>query len=56
MEGSVGALIVDGQSELYTKSAARELAFAANRAGCAFIGRRWRRGQLPSRTFRCRRG
>lgn len=35
----LGALLVDGWSELYTKSVARELVFAANRSGCAFIGR-----------------
>lgn len=39
LEGCVGAIIADCGSELYTKSAAAELAFAANRAGCAFIGR-----------------
>ena len=32
-------IIADCGSELYTKSAAAELAFAANRAGCAFVGR-----------------
>ena len=35
----LGALLVDGQSELYTKNVARELVFAANRSGCAFIGK-----------------
>ncbi len=35
----LGALIIDGQSELYTKSIGRELVLAANQAGCAFIGR-----------------
>ena len=39
LEGCVGGLIVDGGSELYTKSAATELVLAANRAGCAFVGR-----------------
>jgi hypothetical protein len=38
-EGCRGALLVDGMSELYTKSIARELVLAANLAGCAFIGR-----------------
>ena len=33
-----GAVLVDGDGELYTKSAARELVFAANQAGCAFMG------------------
>lgn len=35
----VGGLILDGNSELYTKSVARELVFAANQAGCTFPGR-----------------
>ena len=39
LEGCVGAVIVDGNSELYTKSVARELVFTANSAGCAFPGR-----------------
>jgi len=38
-EGCVGGVIVDGQSVLYTKAVARDLVFAANTAGCAFIGR-----------------
>ena len=38
-EGCCGAVLVDGDSELYTKAAARELVFAANQAGCAFLGR-----------------
>ena len=39
LEGCTAGLIVDGRSELYTKSAAAELALAANLAGCAFVGR-----------------
>ena len=39
MRGCVGALIVDGAGELYTKSTAAQLVFAANGCGCAFIGR-----------------
>ena len=35
----IGGIIVDGDSDLYTKSLARELVFAANCAGCAFVGR-----------------
>lgn len=38
-DGCIGALIVDGAGEYYTKSVSRELVFAANMAGCAFIGR-----------------
>ncbi|WP_317853702.1 NAD(P)H-dependent oxidoreductase [Chakrabartyella piscis] len=37
--GSVGSVLVDGESELYTKSVARELMLTANMAGCAFPGR-----------------
>ena len=39
LEGSVGGIIVDGQSELFTKALARRLAFSANAAGCAFPGK-----------------
>lgn len=38
-EGCIGGIIVDGNSELYTKSFARELVFSANLAGCTFVGR-----------------
>ena len=39
LEGCTAGLIVDGGGELYTKSAAAELALAANLSGCALIGR-----------------
>lgn len=39
LKGFLGGVIVDGKSELYTKSTARELVFAANTAGCSFVGR-----------------
>ena len=39
MEGSVGALLIDGESELYTKQLAQEAALSANMAGCAFFGK-----------------
>lgn len=39
LNGCTGGLIVDGDSELYTKYTARELVFTANCAGCAFVGR-----------------
>ncbi len=39
LAGCTAGLLIDADSELYTKSAARELAAAANRAGCAFFGR-----------------
>lgn len=38
-EGSVGGIIIDGTSELFTKSVARELAFSANLSGCTFPGK-----------------
>ena len=37
--GCVAGIIVDGESELFTKSIAREFAFTANLAGCTFPGR-----------------
>ena len=36
LENSVAGIIVDGESELFTKSIAREFAFTANQAGCTF--------------------
>jgi len=39
LRGCTAALVVRGQSELYTKSIARTLALSANMAGCALIGR-----------------
>ena len=39
MEGSVGAMIVDGAGELFTKQSADMLALAANLAGCRFPGK-----------------
>ena len=39
LEGCTAGLIVDGAGELYTKSAATELALAVNAAGCALLGR-----------------
>lgn len=39
LEGAAGGLIVDGDSEWYTKSLARETALAANMAGCWMVGR-----------------
>ncbi len=38
LEGCIGGVIVDGKDELYTKSTARELVFAANQSGCTFPG------------------
>lgn len=39
LEGWTGGVTADADSALYTKSAARELVFTANCAGCAFVGR-----------------
>ena len=39
LRGCTAGLIVDADSPLYTKSTATELTFAANMAGCAFLGR-----------------
>ena len=39
LKGCTAGLVVDGAGELYTKSAASELALALNRAGCALVGR-----------------
>ena len=39
LDGYTGGVIADSESDLFTKSAARELVFAANCAGCAFVGR-----------------
>ncbi len=38
-DGCVGAVIVDGNSELFTKDVARHLVFSANMSGCTFIGK-----------------
>lgn len=38
-DGSVGGAVVDGHSELFTKSFSRQLVFSANRSGCTFVGR-----------------
>lgn len=38
-EGSVGGIIIDGNSDLFTKSVGRELAFSANLSGCSFPGK-----------------
>ena len=38
-DGSVGGILIDGNSELYTKAVSRDLVFSANRAGCSFVGK-----------------
>ena len=39
LKGAVAGFLIDADSELYTKAAARELAVAANQAGAALVGR-----------------
>jgi multimeric flavodoxin WrbA len=39
MRGSIGGMIIDGESELYTKELARKLIFSANMSGCFFPGK-----------------
>lgn len=50
-DGSVAGLIVDGSSELYTKSVSRHLVFSANRAGCTFPGRPLVEGTVSLRNY-----
>lgn len=39
LNGCIGGILVDGDSELYTKAAAQSLTLAANLAGCTFPGK-----------------
>lgn len=39
LEGCLGAMLIDGEGELYTKQMAHMLALSSNLAGCAFPGR-----------------
>ncbi len=39
LEGCVGGVLIDGDTELFTKKRARELIFLANSAGCCFPGK-----------------
>lgn len=39
LNGCTGGVILDGKSELYTKSVGRSIVFTANMAGCSFPGR-----------------
>lgn len=39
LRGSVGGVVVDGQTQLYTKDMGRRLIFAANLTGCTFPGK-----------------
>ncbi|QOX63321.1 NAD(P)H-dependent oxidoreductase [Anoxybacterium hadale] len=50
-EGSVGGIILDGSTELFTKSVGRELAFSANQSGCTFPGKALVEGTGSLRNF-----
>ena len=39
LNDAVGGVVIDGRGELFTKSVARQLVFAANHAGCTFPGK-----------------
>ena len=39
LAGARGGILIDGQSDLFTKDLARRIAFAANRCGCMFPGK-----------------
>ena len=39
LRGCVAGVVVTGVGELYTKDVARDMVFAANQAGCGFLGR-----------------
>ena len=39
LDGCLGAVVVTGVGELYTKDVARDMVLAANLSGCAFLGR-----------------
>ena len=39
LRGCVAGLVVTGVGEFYTKDVARDMVFAANQSGCAFLGR-----------------
>ena len=49
LSDSIGACIVTGVGEFYTKDVARDMVFAANQAGCAFLGRPLVEAELLSR-------
>ena len=39
LDGFVGGVLTDSKNDLYSKSVAKDLVFAANLAGCSFVGR-----------------
>mgnify|MGYP000881755172 CR=1 FL=1 len=52
LDGTMGAMIIDAQTELYTKSTAEELALALNHCGCALVGRSLVEGTASLENFR----
>lgn len=52
LEGCTSAMIIDAQSELYTKSTAEELALALNLCGSALVGRSLVEGTASLENFR----
>ena len=54
MEHSIAGILTDGGCELYTKSAATELVFAANLSGCLFIGQPLVEGTKSLQNFQVR--
>ncbi len=55
LESSVAGIIVDGESELFTKSIAREFVFTANRSGCTFQESLLLKLQLHYKILMCKR-
>ena len=53
-DGCIAGIVVDGNSELFTKSVSRHLVFSANRAGCAFLGRPLVEGTASLQNFSVR--
>ena len=56
LEGCTAGIIVEGESHLYTKSAASELALAVSMAGCALLGRPLVEGTGDLSNFRIQAG
>lgn len=54
LAGCLGAVVVTGRGELYTKDVARDVVLAANLAGCAFWAALWWRPPVPSGISGCR--
>lgn len=52
LNGAVAGILADGDGELFTKSAARDVALAANGAGAAFVGKPLVEGTGSLKNFR----